>query len=623
MQIFSLTIKASIVIQQGSMWLLGMCLVVLKITLLKSLIKDIQMEARENSSMSVYEVFKKFKERFLGEKKSIFSDAEEEIFTLENVNFIVENFNKKPNENSEMDFDQKIGDQLKNANPSQRILFAHAVWLWSVFAYDMKQEGKVKGVNNWIESWVNNGIIPDHGVGSTGQYHKTNKPSEIAYIINFFEKLIIDNSEKDYVRTVKAIGSAVKVGNSERKVAMYNILLHLFAPEEYERIASYGHKEKIVGFFDSIYEDIEYPIDADLDDKLKLIRNKCEADSRFKEMTLFLNNRDKFDFYNPSLESLWKNEIILESKNMILHGAPGTGKTYGVENSIKKRLEYLKDQDAANQYTLVQFHPSYGYEDFIDGIKPAGIDSGGTLKLELKNGRFKEICIEAFKELINADKEKMKKIKKFYFVADEVNRAELSRVFGELLLCIEEDKRLSVKDGVVYGTKVKTQNSCLWKKEHAVVVLNGQGELDDSGKDFYFGIPENLYFIGTMNDIDRSVDSFDMALRRRFFWKHYECNYEVILDKYSVSDPAKVERYDLICKKLNNHIVSENGFNLGESYQLGHSYFLKPTKINKDQLNKVWENNIAPLLKEYLRAEYNESDIKKHLVKAKDLFKID
>jgi len=291
---------------------------------------------------------------------------------------------------------------------------------------------------------------------------------------------------------------------------------------------------------------------------------------------------------------------------MILHGAPGTGKTYSVENSIRNRLEFLKNQSANEQLTLVQFHPSYSYEDFIDGIKPSGIDNTGNLKFELVNGEFKKMCIKAAKELKNNSKNP----KKYYFVADEINRAELSRVFGELLLCLEEDKRLKWDGNKWLGTKVKTQNSSMWKKEHAIIEENGE---------LYFGVPENLYFIGTMNDIDRSVDSFDMALRRRFYWKHYKCDYDVVFDKFGSND--KIDTYIEICKKINRHIISTNGFNLGDSYELGHSYFMKISNINNTQINKLWDNHISPLLKEYLRAEFTENEIQKELKKAKDIFK--
>ncbi len=288
-----------------------------------------------------------------------------------------------------------------------------------------------------------------------------------------------------------------------------------------------------------------------------------------------------------------------------------TGKTYITEETIKTRKEVLGNIE----YELVQFHPSYGYEDFIDGIKPVGLTENGQMKFELKNGIFKQMCIDAFKNLIEFQNDKTK-LKTYYFIADEINRAELSRVFGELLLCLEDDKRLRIVDGKIEGTKIKTQNSNLWEEKHAVVVE----EKDNKEKEFYFGVPENIYFIGTMNDIDRSVDSFDMALRRRFVWKQYRCDYEAIENKYK--DDKDIEAYITACKSLNNHIIDEKGFNLSDSYELGQAYFMKPKNLTKKELDRVWLENISPILKEYLRAEYSEKDIIGKLAEAQNIFKL-
>lgn len=576
------------------------------------------METLTNYTQSVYEAFEKFESRFLKDKKSIFSESEDIIFTPENVEFVFINFSKNPIEGTSMGFDEKISKQLEKASPHQRILFAHAVWAWFIFANDMNRSGKVESIQKWIEGWTENGIIPNKGIGNTGQYHKTNKPNEISYVIDFFRAVLKNSDNLSYVNLIKALGPSLKTNKSGGKVAMYNIFLHLFDAENYERIASYGHKEKIISFFESIYDHINFPIESDLDQRLELIRQECIKDPIFKEKQVNFKEGPRFDFYHQDVWPLWENDIVLESKNMILHGPPGTGKTYSVENSIKNRLS-ITHGHSNNLYVLVQFHPSYGYEDFIDGIKPANLDSSGNFKFELTNGEFKKLCIQAFNELRLAQKEG-RAPKRFYFVADEINRAELSRVFGELLVCIEDDKRLRFEKGKLVGTKVKTQNSNLWKKEHAVVVLNDEGDLSDEGSNYYFGIPDNLYFIGTMNDIDRSVDSFDMALRRRFFWKQFECDYDVARDKYS--QHQNVDQYVSSCESLNNFISTEKGLNLGDSYQLGHSYFLRPTSLNATQINKVWVNNIAPLLKEYLRAEYQENEVKVHLDKAKSLFKL-
>ena len=244
----------------------------------------------------------------------------------------------------------------------------------------------------------------------------------------------------------------------------------------------------------------------------------------------------------------------------------------------------------------------------MDGVKPTGIENG-AMKFELKNGVFKQMCIDAFKNLKNSQEGK-EELKKYYFVADEINRAELSRVFGELLLCLEEDKRLRLgEDGKPQGMLVKTANSSLWDNEkHAVCVKDNEG---------YFGVPENLYFIGTMNDIDKSIDSFDMALRRRFVWKRYSCNYDVIAEYFDKSSEDKLETYVEFCKDINEYITSDKGLGLDDSYELGHSYFLKPKNLSKKEISKLWEGHISPLLKEYLRTQYSGKDIETRLKEMK------
>jgi hypothetical protein len=425
---------------------------------------------------------------------------------------------------------------------------------------------------------------------------------------------VLETKSTDYISIIKegvspgAEPQEVKIGNSIKKVAMYNILLHLFSPVYYERMASYSHKEKIVSFFESQFDDLVYAEGSDIDDKLAVIRSKCLKTYDKKYYNVWTPaykdySFNDFDFYHPDIAKLWKSDLVLEAKNMILHGAPGTGKTYSVENSIKNRLEFLSGQDANKQFKLIQFHPSYSYEDFIDGIKPSGIGQNGNMTFELVNGEFKQLCIDAFKELKAANNDR-RKAKNYYFIADEINRAELSRVFGELLLCIEDDKRLKFENDKLIGSKVKTQNSKLWKQEHAVVV---------DGDEYFFGVPENLYFIGTMNDIDRSVDSFDMALRRRFFWKQYRCDYDVIADNFRKD--ANVKKYLELCEALNRYISTT--FNLGNSYELGHAYFLKIDRINTSKINKLWDNHIAPLLKEYLRSEYSENELEGKIDEAK------
>ena len=541
------------------------------------------------------DAFKKFNEIFFKDRKSIFTDKE--IFNKNNVAFLIRNFVEK-GDASDKDFDEKIKEQLKDASDDEIDLMANIIWLWrlppktadrkSSVAFFLKNFNKEELMNGDPNSFLGNFV----GFATAGTYYNINKAFELAYIIRFLEKYLeIGGTEKEIDILKKELGNSIKINEKEKTASMYNALLHLFKPEDYMPIISNAHKEAIVATFESKYCKTDTGDDADdIDKKLKKIKDRLENDLKGK-----IELKEKNIFYDDSVRNMWSGGIDFESKNIILYGAPGTGKTYQTKQTIEAR----KLIEENHEYKIVQFHPSYSYEDFMDGVKPVGIENG-AMKFELKNGVFKQMCIDAFKDL---EKNK-EKAKKYYFVADEINRAELSRVFGELLLCLEEDKRLRLgEDGKPQGMLVKTANSSLWDNEkHAVYVDKETGE-------GYFGVPENLYFIGTMNDIDKSIDSFDMALRRRFVWKRYRCDYDVIAKHFDKISEDRLEPYIEFCKDINEYITSEKGLGLDDSYELGHSYLLKPKKLTKIEISKLWEGHISPLLKEYLRTQYSGKDI--------------
>ncbi|RKO65376.1 hypothetical protein CKA54_00755 [Campylobacter sp. P255] len=304
----------------------------------------------------------------------------------------------------------------------------------------------------------------------------------------------------------------------------------------------------------------------------------------------FANLCGKADIKSSDLKGFL--ELLRTHKNIIFHGIPGTGKTYTMVNNIKNLISNEE------QMLITQFHPSFSYEDFIEGIKPAGIENG-QLKLELKNGIFREFCDKAKKE----EKGFLEKLEKgnfnealsdhgYFFIADEINRAELSRVFGELLYALEYRGEKG---------KIKTQYASMRDDE-----------------DFY--VPENMFLLGTMNDLDKSIDSFDLALRRRFIWQEMTCDYDVIKNEIYASNN---EEYAQACKKLNDKISKD----IGEKYQLGHSYFLKiefkNDEIKDSDMKKLFSNRFEALLKEYLRSEYSEKEIQTHLDNLKKLFVIE
>lgn len=295
--------------------------------------------------------------------------------------------------------------------------------------------------------------------------------------------------------------------------------------------------------------------------------------------------------------------------NVILYGPPGTGKTYVVKNS----LDFLCQGDRS-RYEFVQFHPSFTYEDFIEGIKPKGVTENGNIKFELVDGIFKRFCKRA-KE--NLDKD-------YYFVVDEINRANLSSVFGETLLCIEKDYR---HDGESDQNLIKTQYSSLIEDMIKEDKNNESLAYHIIDNNAYFGVPKNVFFIGMMNDVDKSIDAFDLALRRRFKWLRKDCDYDVIENdvKFRNGDEFyNIEKYTKSCKNLNDFISEELA--MGKSYEFGHSFFMKITDIassrtiSSKNLKVLFNLHLKPTLKEYLRSMFAESQLDNKLEEALAVF---
>ncbi len=329
---------------------------------------------------------------------------------------------------------------------------------------------------------------------------------------------------------------------------------------------------------------------------------------------LDINERDKGELILLS-RFLWryvnaKTIADADNPNVILYGPPGTGKTYSVVNS----LDFVSQGDGA-RYEVLQFHPSFTYEDFVEGIKPKGVSKDGNIRFELVNGVFKNFCIKAKN---NPDKS-------FYFVVDEINRANLSSVFGETLSLLEKDYR---HDGKGSKNLIKTQYSALIEdliredeKYKSLAYTIDKGEVK-------FGVPVNVFFIGMMNDVDKSIDAFDLALRRRFKWIRKDCDYEVVEEETRFKrkdDFSNISQYIKACEKLNNYISNDLG--LGKSYEFGHSFFMKMSdiakrkEITKLNLEVLFNLYLRPTLKEYLRAVFAESELDNKLNEALIRFK--
>lgn len=251
-------------------------------------------------------------------------------------------------------------------------------------------------------------------------------------------------------------------------------------------------------------------------------------------------------------------------------------------NTDKEKSNELADKFYNERMLFVQFHPSYDYTDFVEGLRPVKKDES-ELGFELKDGVFKDFCKKALDDPDNH----------YVIIIDEINRAEISKVFGELFFSIDPDYR-GIKG------KVKTQYSNL--QDESDVFVNG------------FYVPEKVFIIGTMNDIDRSVESMDFAMRRRFAWQEIKADTRVVMWDGKI-DNWKDEAGEKM-KALNTEIENIQG--LSPAYHIGPAYFLKLEKYNGD-FEALWTNHIEGVIFEYLRGLPNSVELIEKLKAAYNL----
>ncbi len=289
------------------------------------------------------------------------------------------------------------------------------------------------------------------------------------------------------------------------------------------------------------------------------------------------DNTEKFEPYTKDdfLKEVYLDEaeydklaaLVLGKKNIILQGAPGVGKTFAA-----KRLAYsiMGEQDDS-RVKVVQFHQSYSYEDFIEGYRPA--ENGS---LVLRDGIFKKFCKTAFSD----------KNRKYFFIIDEINRGNLSKIFGELLMLIEADKRDDYHAELVYSKEP-------------------------------FTVPENVHIIGMMNTADRSLAMIDHALRRRFAFFKMKPAFDKKLFKEKIENTNNVLYKKTIeaVISLNKEIAEDSS--LGDGFEIGHSYFcLDDDKINDTVVKNIIEFEIIPIIEEYWFDNKKKADDERSIFEA-------
>ena len=434
-------------------------------------------------------------------------------------------------------------------------------------------------------------------------------------------------------------------------------------------------------------------------------REKDEKETAAAEPTAQINLDQRAKKYLNEFSSM-----LIKSKNLIFRGAPGTGKSYLAKEIAADIVSdgYFKDytlltDEQKKQIEFVQFHPSYDYSDFVEGLRPK-VNDDGTMGFELQDGIFKkfvararknyedsqktredvekevtvqesmeeffsdiEFGVDTFKTIngneftitgvddkhinisipgnatvnrlalnldevrrmlesgqkfgrikdittffgktfatqgysydfaiykaiqakkVTTSKEKTKQaeLKKYIFIIDEINRGEISKIFGELFFAIDPGYRGKAGE-------ISTQYSNL-----------------HSDPDEKFYIPENVYIIGTMNDIDRSVDSFDFAMRRRFRFVELKADEHLEAINESIEDEERRSEAIRRMNELNKAIAEVEDLN--ENYQIGAAYFAKLRTLDFDQL---WTDYLQPLLQEYIQGMYDEEGIMNRFARA-------
>jgi 5-methylcytosine-specific restriction protein B len=239
-------------------------------------------------------------------------------------------------------------------------------------------------------------------------------------------------------------------------------------------------------------------------------------------------------------------ELLKVKRQVIFYGPPGTSKTY----FARKFADYFTQN--TNHVKVVQFHPSYSYEDFIEGIRPNLDEEGKASGFSKQWGLLRKLV-----DTCNKNRND-----RFILLIDEINRGNIPKIFGELIYLLE------------------------YRDEKVFLTYSPDAE---------FSIPDNLYIIGTMNSADRSIAYIDYALRRRFYFAGFYPDYD-ILEKWFTAYPAKVNSKRIIdvLKNVNEDIIDS----FGKEYQIGHSYFMI-RDLDEAQLKRILDYSIKPLLEQY------------------------
>jgi 5-methylcytosine-specific restriction protein B len=584
----------------------------------------------EGSRGKIDEAVDAWKRGCLLDDKSLTLDGHESAWSAESIGELYKRFNENQLLGSEAGgkFLSKWAQQLDGASDEVRLLAAELLLVHFLFAGSVTKRGKLSVINSSLDGTdvelPNDAIAVEalgQGIGHPGIGFNTRRDRQIAYLIDFVKRL----KELPVAERTALLADAWALRDfaddtSEAVREMRHVVLHLLRPDEFERISSGTHKREIALAFADLLED---GAPDDLDERLLAIRGRLET-----YLPGGNTSKGTVDFYWPPLHGVWESsaggegegtgdlEGLVWKGQIVLYGPPGTSKTFQArqlaETLIRraalrewgpeaffKHADALEGSDSLVERNIFwqQLHPSYGYEQFIRGLRLEGDET------RYRAGYLPSIV----KKLAEQSPPDSLPALPGVCVLDEMNRTNLSEMLGEAFSLLERDRRGEILE---------------------LAGFNPDQEPDE------LVIPEDLFFIGTLNEIDQSVETLDFALRRRFLWR--ECPFErdtllVIIQRrwkadvgrFNYGDAAEqLERFADRAQALNEAI--EESDELGRQYQVGHTYFAdiaffigpwararksKPangtflwTASGRPQppLEDLWERSLKPLLEQYL-----------------------
>ena len=556
------------------------------------------MGTRRSDAANVYKAAEEWVERALRSDDSLFTPGKP-IWTRQWLGELHERFLNRPDESGDT-FLAKLEGQLANSPPEVYQLMAEALYIYFLITdttSSSKKQDNIEIILGWsrhvvsIPSNLVDGLTP--GIVGPGPAFSTYRPFQVGLLVEFAEqwkqrqsgerqRLLTDPwAFKNFLMGMH-LHSKLFQNKQGTPATQRQALLHLVYPDTFEAIVSFEHKTKIAKAFERY---IENPPE-DLDRKLQRIRAMLETDYGAEEFHFYRPDikakwiQTKRDYvYNanseiesPSLEIHESNSavpsatslqqlakdvhvslsfleevrvLLSEKRQVIFQGPPGTGKTF-IARKLARCLAGSEER-----VTLVQFHPSYAYEDFVQGFRPA---RNGQPGFELRDGPLVQAAAQARQE----------PRAKHFLVIDEINRGNLAKVFGELYFLLE-----------YRDSEIRLQYS-----------------------DAPFSLPDNLYIIGTMNTADRSIALVDLALRRRFYFVEFQPDkppVQGLLRRWLKKNAALEMEWVADIVDHANGLLSDD-----RHAAIGPSYFMKPGGLSAADVARIWEHSVLPYVEERL-----------------------